>query len=88
MVVYLSCLRTTSSLSLKYITTAFVIIIQNLEKYAVNLEKNQRFESLRSSKAQREMRETCQQLLDKIRELEQTVQVSGKQKTYNKPTLH
>ncbi|KAA0189553.1 Lebercilin, partial [Fasciolopsis buskii] len=53
-------------------------LLVNLEKYAVNLEKNQRFESLRSSKAQREMRETCQQLLDKIRELEQTVQEKQK----------
>ncbi|THD25834.1 Lebercilin [Fasciola hepatica] len=53
-------------------------LLVNLERYAVNLEKNQRFESLRSAKTQRDMRGTCQQLLDKIRDLEQAVQEKQK----------
>ncbi|TGZ64825.1 hypothetical protein CRM22_006135 [Opisthorchis felineus] len=53
-------------------------LLENLERYAENLEKNQRFESLRSSKARRDMKDTCQRLLDRIHELEQTVQEKQK----------
>ncbi|KAG5445939.1 Lebercilin [Clonorchis sinensis] len=53
-------------------------LLKNLERYAENLEKNQRFESLRSSKAQKDMKDTCQRLLDRIHELEQTVQEKQK----------
>ncbi|CAL8090682.1 unnamed protein product [Calicophoron daubneyi] len=53
-------------------------LLINLERYAENLEKNQRFDCLRSAKTQREMRETCQKLLDRIHELEQTVQEKQK----------
>ncbi|KAF5404195.1 Lebercilin [Paragonimus heterotremus] len=50
----------------------------NLERYAENLEKNQRFESFRAARTQKEMRDTCQRLLDRIQELEQTVQEKQK----------
>ncbi|KAF6774796.1 hypothetical protein AHF37_05212, partial [Paragonimus kellicotti] len=53
-------------------------LLLNLERYAENLEKNQRFESLRAARTQREMRDTCQRLLDRIQELEQTVQEKQK----------
>ncbi|VDP72820.1 unnamed protein product [Echinostoma caproni] len=59
-------------------------LLVNLERYAENLEKNQRFESLRATKAQREMRDTCQKLLDKIRDLEQTVQIRRKREQQNR----
>ncbi|CAH8500371.1 unnamed protein product [Dicrocoelium dendriticum] len=53
-------------------------LLTNLEKYAENLEKNQRFESIRSTRAQKEMKEACQRLVDRIQELEQTVQEKQK----------
>nr|CAH8870034.1 unnamed protein product [Trichobilharzia regenti] len=53
-------------------------LLTNLEKYAENLEKNQRFESLRLNRSQKEMKETCQKLVDRIEELEQVIQEKQK----------
>lgn len=53
-------------------------LLLNLERYAENLEKNQRFESIRHAKTQKDMRETCQSLLNRILALEQTVQEKQK----------